>query len=54
MKLRSLLVLSLLAATARAAEPPALSLPDLAGRTATLSEYRGRTPVLVVFYRGHW
>jgi len=36
------------------AEAPALSLPDLDGKTATLAEYRDRKPVLLVFYRGWW
>lgn len=31
-----------------------LSLPDLDGKTATVAEWRGKSPVLVVFYRGSW
>jgi hypothetical protein len=34
--------------------PPDFRLPDAAGRPVTLSEYRGRKPVVLVFYRGHW
>ena len=33
---------------------PDFTLPDAAGRPVTLSEYRGRKPVLLVFYRGYW
>jgi hypothetical protein len=33
---------------------PDFSLPDAAGRRVTLSEYRGKKPVLLVFYRGYW
>lgn len=40
---------SLLAATLAT-----LALPDLDGKTATLAEWRGKSPVLVVFYRGSW
>ena len=34
--------------------PPDFRLPDAAGQPVTLSEYRGRKPVVLVFYRGHW
>jgi hypothetical protein len=33
---------------------PDFTLPDAAGRPATLAEYRGRRPVVLVFYRGYW
>ena len=32
---------------------PAVSLPDVNGRIATLGSYSNR-PVLLVFYRGFW
>lgn len=34
--------------------PPDFTLPDAAGRPVSLAEYRGRTPVVLVFYRGYW
>jgi hypothetical protein len=34
--------------------PPDFTLPDAAGRLVTLSDYRGRKPVVLVFYRGYW
>ncbi|MFN7959640.1 MAG: hypothetical protein U0002_00040 [Thermoanaerobaculia bacterium] len=46
--------LSVAAAGAEATKPPALSLPDLAGKTVNLSDFQGKSPVLVVFYRGYW
>ena len=33
---------------------PDFTLPDAAGRTVTLSGYRGHNPVVLVFYRGYW
>ena len=33
---------------------PDFTLPDAAGRRVSLSDYRGRKPVVVVFYRGYW
>lgn len=33
---------------------PDFTLPDSTGHQVTLSEYRGRRPVLLVFYRGYW
>jgi hypothetical protein len=33
---------------------PDFTLPDAAGRPASLAEYRGRKPVVLVFYRGYW
>ena len=33
---------------------PDFTLPDVGGRAVTLSEYRGKKPVLLVFYRGYW
>lgn len=38
--------------------PPApgfdVNLPDREGKPVTLAEYRGKSPVVVVFYRGSW
>jgi hypothetical protein len=34
--------------------PPDLILPDAAGRPVSLADYRGKKPVVVVFYRGYW
>jgi hypothetical protein len=34
--------------------PPELILPDAAGRPVSLADYRGKKPVVVVFYRGYW
>ena len=34
--------------------PPDFTLPDASGRPVTLAEYRGKKPVVLVFYRGHW
>lgn len=39
---------------AAAQPPPPIDLPDLDGKSVTLAEYRGVSPVLLVFYRGHW
>jgi AhpC/TSA family len=33
---------------------PDFALPDATGKTVTLSDYRGRQPVVLVFYRGYW
>lgn len=33
---------------------PDFSLETLAGDTLTLSDFRGKQNVLLVFYRGHW
>ena len=30
------------------------TLPDAAGRAVSLSDYRGKKPVVLVFYRGYW
>lgn len=35
-------------------EAPDFSLEDLQGNTVTLSEARGKTATVVVFYRGYW
>jgi hypothetical protein len=37
-----------------AAFAPDFSLPDHTGTPLTLSSLRGKGPVLLVFYRGHW
>ena len=44
------------AATALSVGRPApdFTLPDAAGQSVALASYRGRTPVVVVFYRGYW
>jgi hypothetical protein len=34
--------------------PPDFTLPDATGRPVTLADYRGRKPVVLVFYRGYW
>jgi hypothetical protein len=33
---------------------PDFTLPDALGRTVSLAEYRGKKPVVLVFYRGYW
>jgi hypothetical protein len=33
---------------------PDFSLPDATGRPVSLADYRGRKPVVLVFYRGYW
>lgn len=34
--------------------PPDFTLPDASGRPVSLAEYRGKKPVILVFYRGAW
>ncbi len=34
--------------------PPDFTLPDAAGRPVSLADYRGKKPVVLVFYRGYW
>jgi len=34
--------------------PPPLTLPDQDGQPVSLADFRGKGPVLLVFYRGHW
>jgi len=36
------------------APAPDFTLPDQDGQPVTLSSFRGKGPVLLVFYRGHW
>ena len=39
----------------RIGEPaPDFTLPDAGGRQVSLADYRGKKPVLLVFYRGYW
>jgi hypothetical protein len=39
----------------RVGEPaPDFMLPDAAGRPVSLADYRGKKPVVLVFYRGYW
>jgi len=33
---------------------PDFTLPDAAGRPVSLADYRGKKPVIVIFYRGYW
>lgn len=35
-------------------EAPDFTLEKEAGKTVTLSDYRGKKTVVLVFYRGHW
>ncbi|GAC1356934.1 MAG: hypothetical protein NVS4B8_17720 [Herpetosiphon sp.] len=35
-------------------QAPELALPARGGKTVALADYRGRQPVLLVFYRGWW
>jgi AhpC/TSA family len=34
--------------------PPDFTLPDASGRPVSLADYRGKKPVVLVFYRGYW
>ena len=34
--------------------PPDFTLPDASGRPVSLADYRGKQPVVLVFYRGYW
>jgi len=34
--------------------PPDFTLPDAEGRPVTLADFRGKKPVVLVFYRGYW
>jgi hypothetical protein len=34
--------------------PPPFTLPDAAGRQVSLDDFRGKKPVILVFYRGYW
>jgi len=34
--------------------PPDFTLPDATGRPVSLADYRGKKPVVLVFYRGYW
>jgi energy-coupling factor transporter transmembrane protein EcfT len=34
--------------------PPDFTLPDASGGSVTLADYRGKKPVVIVFYRGYW
>ena len=34
--------------------PPDFTLPDATGRPVSLGDYRGKKPVVLVFYRGYW
>jgi hypothetical protein len=33
---------------------PDFTLPDALGRAVSLEDYRGKKPVVLVFYRGYW
>ncbi len=33
---------------------PDFTLPDAAGHPVRLADYRGRKPIVLVFYRGYW
>ena len=33
---------------------PDFTLPDSAGRPVRLADYRGKKPVVLIFYRGYW
>jgi hypothetical protein len=35
-------------------QAPDFTLPDAVGRPVALADYRGRKPVVLVFYRGYW
>jgi hypothetical protein len=34
--------------------PPDLTLTDAAGRPTSPADYRGKKPLLLIFYRGYW
>ena len=34
--------------------PPDFTLPDASGRPVSLADYRGKGPVVLLFYRGSW
>jgi hypothetical protein len=34
--------------------PPDFTLADASGRSVALADYRGKKPVVLVFYRGYW
>lgn len=34
--------------------PPDFTLPDASNQAVTLTDYRGKKPVVLVFYRGYW
>jgi hypothetical protein len=34
--------------------PPDFTLPDALGRPVSLADYRGKKPVVLIFYRGYW
>jgi hypothetical protein len=34
--------------------PPDFTLPDAAGRPVSLADFRGKKPIILVFYRGYW
>jgi hypothetical protein len=34
--------------------PPDFTLPDATGRPVSLADYRGKKPVVIIFYRGYW
>ena len=34
--------------------PPDFTLPDATGRPVSLVDYRGKKPVVLLFYRGYW
>jgi cytochrome oxidase Cu insertion factor (SCO1/SenC/PrrC family) len=34
--------------------PPDFTLTDAGGRPASLADYRGQKPVVLIFYRGYW
>jgi cytochrome oxidase Cu insertion factor (SCO1/SenC/PrrC family) len=39
----------------RVGEPlPNFTLPDASGRPVALADYRGKKPVVLIFYRGYW
>ena len=34
--------------------PPDFTLTDASGKSVSLADYRGKKPVVLVFYRGYW